>query len=140
MKTSKPLERLAADANVLLSAVVGRAALKVFTETTLPVVTTALNIEEIEEYLPRMASKYGLELEVVQAQLALLPLEVYEEAGYSDLLEEARRRLESRDPDDVHLLALALKLGVPIWSNDRDFEEAGVEVYPTAELLKRLGL
>lgn len=140
MNTSKTFERIAADANVLLSAAVGKAALKVFTETTLSVATTSFNVKEIEEYLPEMASKYGLEIEIVQAQLALLPLEIYEEADYQDLLEEAQKRLGSRDPEDVHLLALALKLGVPIWSNDQDFEEAGVEVYPTAALLKRLGL
>jgi hypothetical protein len=39
----------------------------------------------------------------------------------------------------VELLALALHAGVPVWSNDDDFEDAGVEWYTTAELLRRLG-
>jgi len=35
-------------------------------------------------------------------------------------------------------LALALELGLPIWSNDRDFDGLPVDVYPTARLLKLL--
>jgi predicted nucleic acid-binding protein len=33
------------------------------------------------------------------------------------------------------VLALALHLGVPLWSNDRDFEDTGVSRFTTAELL-----
>jgi hypothetical protein len=29
---------------------------------------------------------------------------------------------------------------VPVWSNDNDFEDAGVEWHTTAELLKMLGI
>lgn len=38
------------------------------------------------------------------------------------------------------LLALALHLGVPVWSNDNDFADAGVKWYTTAELLTGLGI
>lgn len=55
-------------------------------------------------------------------------------------LEEAKSLLEKRDPKDVPLLALALKLQIPIWSNDRDFEDLPIELYPTARLLKVMGL
>jgi predicted nucleic acid-binding protein len=33
------------------------------------------------------------------------------------------------------VLALALHLDVPVWSNDRDFEDTGVSQFTTAELL-----
>lgn len=46
--------------------------------------------------------------------------------------------MDKRDPDDIHLLALSLTLGLPLWSNDRDFEDAGVECLSTARLLKVL--
>jgi hypothetical protein len=36
------------------------------------------------------------------------------------------------------VLALALQLNVAVWSNDNDFEDAGVEWHTTAELLKML--
>jgi predicted nucleic acid-binding protein len=43
-----------------------------------------------------------------------------------------------RDMDDIELLALAMKLKVPVWSNDRDFTASKVQVYTTAKLLKEL--
>jgi predicted nucleic acid-binding protein len=55
-------------------------------------------------------------------------------------LAEVRRRIGERDPDDVDLLALALSLRVPVWSNDNDFESARAAWFTTAELLARLGL
>jgi hypothetical protein len=35
---------------------------------------------------------------------------------------------------------MSLHLGLPGWSNDSDFEDAGVEWHTTAELLKALGV
>jgi predicted nucleic acid-binding protein len=58
---------------------------------------------------------------------------------YATKVPEAQRRIGHRDSNDVEILALALHMGVPLWSNDNDFEDAGVEWYTTAELLKKLG-
>jgi predicted nucleic acid-binding protein len=69
---------------------------------------------------------------------ATLPVTVVDPPAYASRIAEATRRLGGRDPDDVELLALALHHGVPVWSNDNDFEDAGVEWYTTAELLRRL--
>lgn len=140
--TSNPgeesVEKVAADSNVLLSAVAGKAALKVFTKTSVTVVTTSANLAEVREYLPVMASLYDLLPEVLEAQLRLLNLEPLDQDQYQRTVPDARRRIGQRDPDDVDLLALALFLEIPVWSNDNDFEEAGVEWYTTAELLKKL--
>ena len=136
--TSKPLRSVAADANVLLSAVIGKAALRVFLRSPVSVVTTALNVSEVEEYLPRLAEQYGMIAEVLEAQLRMLPLTVYQERFYRGWLEEASRLVSARDPDDVHLVALALKLGIPVWSNDKDLRGLPIQVLTTAELLKRL--
>jgi predicted nucleic acid-binding protein len=112
----------------------------VFTESDIIVATTESNLAEVREYLPRLASKYALELEILEAQLKILPLEIHDDTSYADCLAEARQQLELIDPDDIHLLALALKLGIPIWSNDKHFETVAVKVYPTASLLKNLGI
>lgn len=45
---------------------------------------------------------------------------VCDEEFYAPRMRAALRLLGGRDPDDCHLLAL--QLGCPIWSNDRDFE------------------
>ena len=69
-----PSKRIAADSNVLLSAVIGKAALKVFTRLDIEVRTTEFNIAEVEEYIPRLASKYHLSPSNLLIQLNLLPI------------------------------------------------------------------
>jgi predicted nucleic acid-binding protein len=137
----KPFERIAADSNVILSAAVARAASRVFQRSKgLKIVTTDANIEEIQMHLPALATQYGLEEADVDENLGALPLTIYPFAFYASHLAEARRYLGQRDPSDIPLAALALKLEIPIWSNDRDFEELPMIAYPTARLLKILGL
>ena len=139
--TSKSLRSVAADSNVLLSAAVGRAARRVFERIPrLRVVTTDETMREVKEYLPMMAERYGLDPREVEQALKVLSIQVLSERHYRSHLPQARKHLEKRDPDDVTLAALALKLKVPIWSNDHDFENVPVDVYPTARLLKILGL
>lgn len=127
-----------ADANVLLSAVVGKAASRVFSQFSLPVHTTLFNTEEVLEYLPRLASKYGLPLETLQLQWRLLPLEIHALESYQEHLEAARLILAARDPEDAHPLALARALSLSLWSNDSDLANVGIDCYTTARLLKVL--
>jgi predicted nucleic acid-binding protein len=131
--------RLAADANVLLSAVVGGRARDILAHPGVDeVLTTAATLGEVQEYLAHLARKKRLALDTVLLAAASLPVTVVQRQDYASRVAEAKRRLGRRDPDDVELLALALSADVPVWSNDNDFEEAGVEWYTTAELLKRL--
>ncbi len=132
------LKKIAADSNVILSAVIGKAALRVFTENQFEFVTTQFNLEEVEEYLPRLASKYQLEERLLLWQLKMLPLRSFSKHYYEKYFHHATLLLKGRDPDDVHLVALALKEKSAIWSNDRDFENLSIPVYTTAQLLKRL--
>jgi len=121
----------------VLSAAIGRAAVRVF-HSALHVVTTDLNLAEVYEYLPLFIETSGLPAEEVAQNLENLPLTVLGLKDYEPGLEEARRLIGGRDPDDVALLALALTREIPIWSNDRDFEALTVTAYPTAVLLKIL--
>jgi predicted nucleic acid-binding protein len=138
LQTSTPLRKLAADANVILSAVAGKAALRVFLVEGIEIATTEFNISEVREYVGVIADKYRLSEEVLESQLKLLPLRIYHQKFYEDFLVTATNRLAESDEDDVELLALSLKLKVPVWSNDRHFQHSGVEVYSTARLLKIL--
>lgn len=135
---SENLRRVAADSNVILSAVIGKAALQIFIHPEMEFLTTSFNLEEVEEYLPRLASKYGLNEKLLLWQLKMLPLDAFSEKYYKTHLPEAEKLLKGRDPDDIHLAALALKERIPIWSNDRDFEKLAIPVYTTAHLLKIL--
>jgi predicted nucleic acid-binding protein len=133
--------QLVADANVLLSAVIGgRAALALRHDKVEQVFTPAAAYDEVFEYLPSLAKKKRLELDTLLLACAALPITVVERSEYQGKLSTARRRIGKRDPDDVDVLALALSFKLPVWSNDNDFEDAGVEWYTTAELLKTLGI
>lgn len=45
-----------------------------------------------------------------------------------------------KETKDVDLLALALHLGVTIWTNDRDFSVCGLPIISTAQLLAQTQL
>ncbi len=128
-----------ADANVLLSAAIGKAALRVLTDYDIEVHVSRFNCDEVEEYLPALASKYRLSREIVEMQWRLLPLRIHAEADYEPQFEDARSRLAKRDPDDAHPLALAMALELPLWSNDKDLDGHGATRLTTAKLLAILG-
>ena len=131
--------RLVADANVLLSAVIGGQARAVLEHPDVEsVVTAAATFEEVREYASHLARKKRLGLELVLLAVATLPVAIVPREHCKDALPRARRKIAKRDPDDVELLALALHPGRPLWSNDNDFKVAGTEWHTTAELLRRL--
>jgi predicted nucleic acid-binding protein len=80
------------------------------------------------------------ELETVRAdRLSLLSrhLTVVTEADYREYEAAARDRIP-RDPNDWPTVALALSLGIGVWTNDYDFFGCGVPVWSTETLLTHL--
>ncbi len=137
MRSSGPPSRLVVDANPILAALLGGRARRVFFET--PVREFAVPevvLSEVREHLPRLAAKLGMAPAYLEYALDLLPLRAYPGRAYRTTMAEARRRLGGRDPDDVDVLALTLRLEVPLWSNDRDFQGTGIEQMTTTDLLK----
>ena len=131
--------RLAADADVLLSAVLGGMAASILRHPDVEeVVTAEATFQEVQEYAPQLARKKRLSLDLVLLTVASLPVKVIGREEYAAAIARAEKRIARRDPDDVDILALALHLGVPVWSNDNDFHGADIEWYTTAELLKKL--
>ena len=51
---------------------------------------------------------------------------------YGDFEAEARKRLGARDPEDWPILATALALGCPIWTEDTDFFGCGVATWTSS--------
>jgi predicted nucleic acid-binding protein len=134
------IDAVVADANALLSAIVGKAALRVMTEFGVVVHVARFNVEEVAEYLPSMAAKYGLPLDLVELQWKLLPITIHSFDEYEDQFAGAGQDLAARDPEDAHALALARSLELPLWSNDRHLMNLGADVYSTARLLRVLEL
>ena len=58
---------------------------------------------------------------------------------YGDFEAAARKRLGARDPEDWPILAAALALGCPIWTEDTDFFGCGVATWTSATIGNFLG-
>jgi len=58
---------------------------------------------------------------------------------YGGLRQQALRRIEQRDADDWPVLACALVLGCPVWTEDADFFGTGVATWTTDRIALFLG-
>lgn len=133
--------KLAADANVLLAAVLGGRANQILLHPGITeIVTAATTFEEVQEYAAQLARKKRLSVDFVLLAVATLPVKIVAREEYEAAIPEAERRIGGRDPDDVELLALAIETGIAVWSNDNDFEGVGVEWLTTADVVARLGI
>ena len=138
MRILKDIEKLAVDANPILSAVIGGKARSVFLDADhISFYTTLFNFKEVEKYIPTLASKRSLPLDDLYLALSTLPISVCDVDFYKDTLKKAESLIGDRDPDDIHLLGLALRLSCPIWSNDKDFDDVGVKIYSTLALIRK---
>lgn len=138
MRILKGIEKLAVDANPILSAIIGGKARSVFLEAdNISFYTTLFNFKEVEKYIPALASKRSLPLDDLYLALSTLPISVCDVEFSKNTLKKAEGLIGDRDPDDIQLLALALKLSCPIWSNDRDFDGMGVKIYSTLALIRK---
>jgi predicted nucleic acid-binding protein len=127
------------DANILVRAVLGervRAVIEAHAEEVsffLPEVAYA----EAEEHLATLVVKRGGDpkkalslLRSLRSLVVLIGSEVY-----GELETEARERLGARDPEDWPILASALALGCPIWTEDTDFFGCGVATWTSDRVL-----
>lgn len=139
----KTIEHLSVDANCILQAAVGGRSLLVFRhlEKQTSFHTTVNTFNEVLEYLPYLSSKQNISMEYALTTLDQLLIRIHPPDYFSETFHEAWTRIHKKDEDDVPLLALALKLNCPIWTNNiRHFLGSGVELYTTENLLKRLNI
>jgi predicted nucleic acid-binding protein len=128
--------KLAADADVPLSALIGGPAARVLRHPAIEEIpTTQATLAEVREYAGLLARRRRLSVDIVLLAAAALPVTTVPRSVYLSSLPEARKQIGRRDPDDVELLALALHFKIPVWSNDNDFENTGVVWHTTASLL-----
>lgn len=129
--------RIVLDANILIRAVLGRRVKKIITEHAehAEFFAPELAFGEAERHLPEILAKHGREDQIDQAlaylgglQAVVLPVP---EDVYASVRAAALSRIESRDPDDWPVLAAALVIECPIWTEDRDFFGTGVPTWTT---------
>jgi len=128
-----PSKALVLDANILVRAVLGkrvRQILEAYAEDVTFFVPEAA-FAEAEEHLPALAIKHGGDPEKALSLLRILErlVEVIGSDVYGEFEAEARERLGQRDPEDWPILAAALALGCPIWTEDADFFGCGVATW-----------
>ena len=90
-------------------------------------------LQEATEQLPAILQRRGISLALGLAILDSLNalLHTIEAEAYAPLEAPARQRLARRDPDDWPILAAALLLECPIWTEDTDFFGCGVATWTT---------
>jgi predicted nucleic acid-binding protein len=92
---------------------------------------------EAEEHLPALILKRGGDPEKARSLLRALRslVVVIGSEVYGGLEAEARERLAMRDADDWPILASALALACPIWTEDSDFFGCGVATWTSDRVL-----
>jgi predicted nucleic acid-binding protein len=91
---------------------------------------------EAETHLPALVVKRGGNPETALRFLRSLRglVELIGSEVYGDLESDARERSGERDPDDWPVLASALAIGCPIWTEDTDFFGCGVLTWTTSRV------
>ena len=123
------------DANILIRAVLGSRVLFLLRKYAEHVEFLApdMAFEEAHKHLPGILKKRNVPVASAMATLDLVAklVQTVELETYAFAESVARQRIESRDKDDWPVLASALTLGCPIWTEDTDFFGCGVATWTT---------
>lgn len=121
------------DANILIRAVLGRRVRELIFDNAATVKFFAPDVAyaDARKYLPALLKKRG-----VDASAAMLVLDRLEGVVqpidvelYEGMQQQALQRIAVRDADDWPVLACAMTLGCPVWTEDADFFGTGVATW-----------
>jgi predicted nucleic acid-binding protein len=121
------------DANILIRAVLGRRVRELIFDNAASIKFFAPDTAytDARKYLPMLLKKRGVDPTV--AMLVLDRLEGVVQCIDADLYEgmqqQALQRIAVRDADDWPVLACAMTLGCPVWTEDADFFGTGVATW-----------
>ena len=123
------------DANILIRAVLGKRVRELLLDNAARVQFFSPDVAyaEARKYLPSLLEKRGIQSESAMAVLdaletIVLPLEL---VVYVDFKAQALQRIATRDADDWPVLACAMTIGCPVWTEDADFFGTGVATWTT---------
>ncbi|WP_260986102.1 PIN domain-containing protein [Bordetella genomosp. 13] len=123
------------DANILIRATLGRRVRRIISahEPSAEFLTPNTAYEEARKHLPALVKKRAVihrgmdgNLDTLTPPVSVLDRDVYTPAGA-----RALARIGDRDPDDWPVLACALALDYPVWTEDRNFFGTGVATWTT---------
>ena len=124
---------LVLDANILIRAVLGKRVREIIVDNADKVQFFSPDVAYVDarKYLPALLKKRGINSDSAMAVLNALetivrPLEVGVYAGFKT---QALERIATRDADDWPVLACAMAIGCPVWTEDADFFVTGVATW-----------
>jgi predicted nucleic acid-binding protein len=127
-------KRVVLDANILLRGVFGtrvRDLLASYQETV-AFCTPDVCVEEALRYVPAIAQRRKLDPQVSEANLRQLLqacVNIVDRSLYEEFEDRARSRIAMRDADDWPVVATALLIDAPIWTEDQDFFGSGIATW-----------
>ena len=127
------------DANILIRAILGRRVrqlIETYSLLGVRLYTPDIAFEDARKYLPPLLEKrvspiliYPWHSSIYGRALSRSYRELY---GIFE--KEARQRLRGRDETDWPVLATALGLACPVWTEDPDFFGTGIAVWTTSRI------
>ena len=121
------------DANILIRAVLGNRVRALILKNAPAVKFFAPDVAYADayQYLPALLTKRGLPADTVLETLEALETLVHsiDTNLYGGLKNRALQRIAARDADDWPVLACALMLDCPIWTEDADFFGTGIATW-----------
>lgn len=123
------------DANILMRAVFGRRVLHLLEkyEDEARFYTPDVCFQDAERHIPLVSKSRGFDPDLgfsVLHQVGRV-IERVDRSLYEEHETAARGRIELRDPDDWPIVAAALLLDLPIWTEDQDFFGSGIAIWTT---------
>ncbi len=126
---------LVLDANILIRAVLGKRVRELILENTDSVKFFAPDVAygEARKYLPALLKKRGVDAAAAMAVLDQMEriVQPIDAELYLGMQQQALQRIAARDADDWPVLACAMTLGCPVWTEDKDFFGTGVPTWTT---------
>ena len=131
---------LVLDANILIRAVFGQRVRQILEayENVASFCSPDVCFQDARKYIPDLSERRGFDPAVGLSVLEGIGrmVEPIDRSLYEDFENLARDRVLTRDPDDwpivaVALIAVALLLDFPIWTEDQDFFGSGVATWTT---------
>lgn len=127
------------DANILIRAVLGRRVRQLLQEYSphgIRFYAPDVAYADAAQYLPSLLERKGKGETDVGAALDYLRVfvETVTAESYGMFEDEARQRMRGRDEEDWPLLASALALPCPIWTEDQDFFGTGLATWTTSRI------
>jgi predicted nucleic acid-binding protein len=126
---------LVLDANILIRAVFGQRVRQILEayENVASFCSPDVCFQDARIYIPNLSERRGFD---PSAGLSVLEeigrmVEPVDRSLYEDFENLALERVLTRDPDDWPIVAVALLLDFPIWTEDQDFFGSGVAAWTT---------